>query len=254
MKDRRVRERKFRDRWYGEERPDYLDGYLDELCAHSAHVAQAAMAAAQECHMIVNRAYVDENMNRRFFLSNEQYLGVPGNKHLVPVTTEYADKELGILAFCPSGSDHPLGMLVNYTMHPLTAGYTSALISADVPGVVRDTIKESVQCLTCYITGATGDNHPKAPEAGFTETRRVGQVLGTAAITRTYDGLRVPEPLRLKCLTRSVPLKLRTYAEFEQIPLNGVPKVRAWRTSAAWKNPAPRWMWNFRCWRLARCC
>lgn len=216
-----VRERKFRDRWYGEERPAYLDAYQAFLIERTIQVAQTAAAKAQEFDLTVNRAYVDENMNRRFFLSNEQYLGVPGNKQLVPITREHADKELGIIGFCPQGDAHPFGLLVNYTMHPLTAGYTSSLISADVPGVVRDLIKESMQCVACYITGATGDNHPKAPEAGFAETRRVGQVLATEAITRSYDAFRVTEKIQLKCLTRTVPIRQRTYAEFTQIPLNG---------------------------------
>ena len=30
-----VRERKFRDRWYGEERPAYLDAYIEFLCART---------------------------------------------------------------------------------------------------------------------------------------------------------------------------------------------------------------------------
>ena len=216
-----VRERKFRDRWYGEDRPDYLDPYLAFLIERIVAVAREAAAKVQEFELTVNRAYVDENMNRRFFLSNEQYLGVPGNKHLVPITQEHTDKELGIIGFCPKGDAHPFGLLVNYTMHPLTAGYTSSLISADVPGVVRAVIKESMQCVACYITGATGDNHPKAPEAGFAETRRVGEVLATAAITRSFDALRITEPVRLKTLTRTVAIRQRTHAEFMQIPRNG---------------------------------
>jgi hypothetical protein len=178
---------------------------------------QAAQANAQPVDLLVNRAYVDENMNRRFFLSDETYLGVPGNKHLTPVTTEHADKELGILAFCPAGMRLPCGLIVNYAVHPLTAGHTAPLISADIPGVVRALVRESLQCPTCYVTGAAGDNHPKAPEAGFAETRRVGQVLATEAIKRTYDGYKVREPLRVRCLTRSIPLPLRTYEEFTQI-------------------------------------
>src|SRR5437762_25506 len=81
-----VRERKFRDRWYGEARPDYLDPYQTFLIERTTKVACEAAAKTQEFDLIVNRTYVDENMNRRFFLSNEQYLGVPGNKHLVPIT------------------------------------------------------------------------------------------------------------------------------------------------------------------------
>lgn len=216
-----VRERKFRDRWYGEERPAYLDPYLAFLVTKTVEVAQAAMQTAQACDLLVNRAQIDENMNRRFFLSDEHYLSIPGNKHLVPIAQEHTDKELGIIAFCPVGSRRPFGLIVNYTMHPLTAGHVSSLISADVPGVVRTLIKESMGCVPCYITGATGDNHPKAPEAGFAETQRVGQVLATEAIKRCYDAMPVKGPLRLRCLTRSVPLKLRTRADFEKLPRHG---------------------------------
>lgn len=216
-----VRERKFRDRWGEDERPAYLDSYLHFLADKTQAVAQEAMICARQCDLLVNRAYVDENINRRFFLSNEHYLGIPGNKHLVPVAYEHVDKELGMLYFCPSGTRRPLGVIVNYTMHPLTAGHVSTLISADVPGVVRDRIKESMQCPTCYITGAAGDNHPKAPEAGFAETRRVGEILATEAIKRGYDALKIDEPLRLLYTSRSVRLRLRTRAEFEAIPLNG---------------------------------
>lgn len=216
-----VRERKFRDNWVGQARPAYLDPYIDFLAARSAEAVQAAKDAAQPVDLAVNRAYVDENMNRRFFLSNEQYLAVPGNKHLTPITTEHADKELGILAFCAQDTRRPIGLILNYTVHPLTAGHTAPLISADIPGVVRDLVRESLQCPTCYITGAAGDNHPKAPEAGYAETRRVGQVLATEAIKRAYDAHRVPGPLHVRALTRTVPLRLRTLEEFQQIPLNG---------------------------------
>jgi hypothetical protein len=217
-----VRERKFRDRWGPHDRPDYLDGYQRFLMDRVAEVAVAAAAGAQEFDLIVNRAYVDENVNRRFFLTDETYLSIPGNKHLLDVAREHADKELGILAFCPPGGRHPYGLILNYTMHPLTAGNTSTLLSADVPGVVRAVIRESIGCPSCYITGAAGDNHPKASEAGFAETRRVGEALATEAIRRSYDGFRVPGPVRMKCLTRSIPLRYRTWEEFQRIPLKGV--------------------------------
>ncbi|MCL5998195.1 MAG: hypothetical protein M1546_19410 [Chloroflexi bacterium] len=217
-----VRERKFRDRWGPHERPEYLDGYQRFLMERAAEVAVAAAAGAQECDLIVNRTHVDENVNRRFFLTDETYLSIPGNKHLLDVAHEHADKELGILAFCPTGSRRPFGLIVNYTMHPLTAGNTSTLISADVPGVVRGIVKESMGCPACYITGAAGDNHPKASEAGFAETRRVGEVLASEAIRRSADGMHVAGPLHLKCLTRSIRLRYRTWEDFQRIPLKGV--------------------------------
>lgn len=217
-----VRERKFRDRWYGEDRPAYLDGYLAFLTEKTVAVAQAAVAASQPFDLLVNRAHVDENMNRRFFLPDGTYLGVPDHKDLIPITHEHTDQELGILAFCAPGSRRPFGLLLNYAMHPLTAGQTSSLLSADVPGVVRELIKESTDALPIYTTGAAGDNHPKAPESGFAETRRVGAVLATEAMKRAYDAYKVAEPLQLRALTRTVPLPLRTRAEFEQIPTTGM--------------------------------
>ena len=74
-----------------------------------------------------------------------------------------------------------------------------------------------MQCLTCYITGAAGDNHPKAPEAGFAETRRVGSVLATEAIKRAWDALEIEEPLRLRCATRSVKLRWRRREDWEEM-------------------------------------
>jgi len=219
-----VRERKFQYNWYNDPAPDYLPGYKTFLGERVTEAAREAAAAAQEFDLLVNRAYVDENMNRRFFLTNEEFIGIPGNKDLVPVAYGHADKELGVIAFCPAGSRQPFGLILNYTMHPLTAGNTSTLISADAPGVARQLIRESMMCPACYITGAAGDNHPKAPEGGFAETRRVGQVLATEAPKRTYDAFKVQGPIRLKCLTRSIPLKLRTLAEFQSIPLAGIPQ------------------------------
>ena len=197
---------------------DYLDEYHGFLADKMAQVAAEAVSACRECDVRVNRAFVDENMNRRYFMPSGQYFGVPGYKDLVPITYEHEDKELGIICFCPPEDRHPFGMIVNYTMHPLTAGNTTSLISADVPGVVRDVIKEGLNCLACYINGAAGDNHPKRPEGGFAETRRVGELLGTEAITRRYDSYRIEEPLALKCLTRSVTLKWRTPEEIRAIP------------------------------------
>ncbi len=217
-----VRERKFQYNWYNDPVPDYMPGYRTFLAERVTGAAREAAAGAQEFNLSANQAYVDENMNRRFFLTNEHFIGLPGNKHLIPVAHGHADKELGVIAFSSPETGRPFGLILNYSMHPLTAGNTSNLISADVPGVVRQLIRESMSCPACYITGAAGDNHPKAPEGGFAETRRVGQVLGTEATTRTYDAFRVPGPIRLKCATRSVHLKLRTLAEMQSIPLAGI--------------------------------
>jgi len=197
---------------------EYQADYLSFLAVQVEAVAQEAACCARDCELRVNRAYVDENINRRFFLNNETFLGTPGHKELIPVAQEHTDKELGVLCFCPPGDRHPFGVIVNYTVHPLTAGNTSTLISADVPGVVRDVIKESMDCLTCYVTGAAGDNHPKAAEGGFAETRRVGHVLATEVISRRYNAFKIEEPIEIKCLTRSIPLRMRTLEEMKSIP------------------------------------
>ncbi|MBM3189714.1 MAG: hypothetical protein FJZ90_13435 [Chloroflexi bacterium] len=200
---------------------DYQEAYYGFLDEQVKGAAVRAAESAVESDMLVNRAHVDENHNRRLFLNNGQFLGTPGHKELICAAGEYADKELGLVYFCPRGSRHPLGVIANYTMHPLTAGNTSTLISADVPGVVRNVVRESMQCLTCYITGATGDNHPKRAESGFAEMERVGRELGTEVVNRRYNALKVGEPIRLRCLTRSLTLRLRTVEELRAIPHRG---------------------------------
>lgn len=198
--------------------PDYIPTYRGFLAEKAREVAVKAASGAQEFDLMVNRSYIDENINRRLFLNDERPYYPPAYKDLIPITNQHRDTELGLLYFCPKGSRHPFGVIVNYTMHPLTAGNTSTLVSSDVPGVVRDLVKESMQCLTCYINGAAGDNHPKAHEGGFAETRRVGQVLATEAIKRRYDALTIKEPVELRCKTGSISLRLRTAEELRAIP------------------------------------
>jgi len=214
-----------------EPNPDYSEGYVDFLAERSAEVAKLAAAQATEFNLGVNRSYVDENMNRRLFL-NEEYRYPSRHVDLQPIAHIYghADKELGMLYFYPKegeftlfpivgkGDWHPFGVIANYTMHPITAGRVSNLISADMPGVVRELVRESLGCPCCYITGAAGDNHPKSPNTGFEEARRVGRVLGSEVIQRCSDAFMVPEPIEFKCGSYSVTLNYITPEEYEAIP------------------------------------
>lgn len=196
-------------------------------------------------------------MNRRFFLSNEQYLGVPGHKHLVPVTHEHTDKELGILAFCPEGTNSP-GVRLDCELRRASIDHRRAgpvVERGYSRRGARRGARESLQCPTCYTTGicAAGDNHPKGPEAGFAETRRVGQTLATEAVKRAYDAHKVEGPLGVHALTRSVPLRLRTLEEFRQIPLNGDGEGDHRQLTATWRSRGQWLMSSLRYWRLALC-
>jgi hypothetical protein len=208
--------------------PGYMAEYPGFLAAQVEIVAREAAANARACDLYANRAYVDENMNRRFFFASGEYRNVPGHKDLIPITYGHTDKELGMIYFCPKGQRQPYGMIVNYTVHPLTAGGFGTLLTADIPGVVRDLVKETMGCLTCYVTGAAGDNHPKRPEGGFAETRRVGSVLATEAINRSFDAARIEGDLGIKSMTRSVTLKRRTLEEMDEIAgRTGSPRAAA---------------------------
>jgi len=214
----------------GEPNPGYSEEYTDFLADRSAEVVKLAVSQPREFNLGVNRSYVDENMNRRLFL-NEEYRYPSRSVDLLPIAHIYAhaDKELGMLYFFPTegeytflwgkGDWHPFGAIANYSMHPLTAGRVSRLISADVPGVLRKLVRESLECPLCYITGAAGDNHPKSPNTGFEETRRVGGILGSEIIQRCSDAFMVPEPLGLKCGSYSVTLNYVTPEEYEAIPV-----------------------------------
>ncbi len=203
--------------------------------ARTVEAVQAAQAAAQPVDLLLNRAYVDENMNRRFFLSDETYLGVPGNKHLSPITTEHADKELGILAFCPQGTRYPSGVIVNYGVHPLVAGHLARSSAPTYPASCARSCT-SLRCPICYTTGAAGDNHPKSPEAGYAEMQRAGR---SPRHRSRQASLRRPQGQRTAAHPLPVahhPLRQRTY---ENSPRYTAPTRRpSATTSAVWNSPA----------------
>jgi neutral ceramidase len=218
------------------ENPEYSEAYTDFLVSQVAEAVKEAASSMREFNLGINRAYVDENMNRRLFL-NDEYRYPSRYVDLAPIAHAYgqADKELGLVYFYPKegeydlfpivgkGDWHPFGVISNYTMHPIVAGRVSNLISADVPGVVRNLVRESLGCPLCYITGAAGDNHPRRPNTGFEEMRRVGAVLASAAIQRCSDALMIEEPIKMKHATHSLVLNYISVEEYCSIPANMKP-------------------------------
>ena len=73
---------------------DYLDAYVQSLASRVAAATVEAESKAQECTLTVNRAFVHENMNRRFFLNDDRGLFIPRFKDLTPIAYGHTDAEL----------------------------------------------------------------------------------------------------------------------------------------------------------------
>jgi hypothetical protein len=82
----------------------------------------------------------------------------------------------------------PLAILVNYACHPVVLGPDNLSYSADYPGVMRDTIEDSLKGSTAFfLQGAPGDINPyydKTPlvQDAVVRMQETGRKLGTEAL------------------------------------------------------------------------
>ena len=111
------------------------------------------------------------------------------------------DPELGILYFVDRETNELLNTVVNYAAHPLTGqseGYSSHLISADYPGVLRREVEVHLGGKCIFITGACGDLHPRNFECGFSRTEKMGKAIAKMVIDGFADAIGSPEKYQLR--------------------------------------------------------
>ena len=102
----------------------------------------------RECSVYFYSSKCDENRNRRYVTACNRATFTAHRREVVPIATEYADKEFGELCFIDNETHLPIYVIGNYAAHPL-AGHAPGLggrtISADYPGAFRE-----------YVTAETG--------------------------------------------------------------------------------------------------
>jgi len=149
----------------------------------------------RECSVSFYSCQCDENRNRRYSAGDNHATFTPHRREVVPISTGFADKELGGLIFIDTETHLPAYVIGNYAAHPL-AGHSIGLggrrISSDFPGAFRDYITANTGAAAMFISGAAGDMVPKEDELGDEAMTGMGVRLGKAAIAYLTEACRNP--------------------------------------------------------------
>lgn len=202
--------------------------YMARLQGWAIQAAILAKANAEDCQVRYNFTSAAENMNRRYNFPDRRFLYIPDNKQLLGQSSEYVDRELGIIAFRRKGTSNQYkAVLTNYTCHPLCVGNSSNLVTADFQGALRRRVEETFQgCLCLSTTGAAGDNHPLLPESGFASAEEMGTRLARLAIARCYDAVPADYDNQLRLAYPGVTLQFKDADTCAMLPEK---HARKWR-------------------------
>lgn len=200
--------------------PNCRKDYMVRLQAWAVQAARQAKSNAEPCQLRYNFTYAAENMNRRYNFPDRRFLYIPDNKQLLGQSSEYVDRELGIIAFRKKGTlNQYKAVITNYTSHPLCVGNSSNLVTADFQGALRRRVEETFEgCLCLSTTGAAGDNHPLLPESGFATAEEMGTRLARQVITRCYDSVPADYDEQLRLAYPSIALKFKDAETCAMLP------------------------------------
>jgi neutral ceramidase len=217
--------------------PNCRRDYMERLQAWTVQAARQAKSSAEPCDLRYNFTFAAENMNRRYNFPDRRFLYIPDNKQLLGQSSEYVDRELGIIAFRRKGTlNRYKAVITNYTSHPLCVGNSSDLVSADYQGVLRRRVEETFEgCICLSTTGAAGDNHPLQPESGFATAEEMGTRLARQVITRCYDSVLADYDEQLRLAYPSITLKFKDAATRQMLPEKQARKQKPRSTRAQYK-------------------
>ena len=152
------------------------------------------------CTVAFYSSKCDENRNRRYVTADNVASFTPHRREVVPLATEFADKELGQVCFFDPESQMPLYVIGNYAAHPLAGhspGRGMTRITADYPGFFRNCITSETGAEAMFINGACGDLVPREDELGMEAAGSMGYRLAKAAIGGMLDSRRNPNRFTL---------------------------------------------------------
>lgn len=180
--------------------------------------------------------------NRRFKMRDGTVATIPWrDSRNIVAPAGPVDPEVGVLGF-EDLNGHLFGVLVNYATHCDSMG--GNLLSADYPGALAETIRtaKGSEVTTLFTAGAQGNiSHIDANAKGATKGHDVTHRIGTALAEEVLQILERAEytDCRLKAMSRTVELPLRTYSDEE---ISAAKKVLAkrWRVSRFQKIYAQR--------------
>ena len=190
--------------------------YIEKLYKWTEEGVAKAMADFREADVYFYSCKCDQNYNRRYVDGSNHCTYLPCNRTLEPLTTEFTDKELGMLIFTLPKTREPMGVFLNFAAHPLAShapGLGAHQISADYPGEVRKIMADN-SCWCVFTDGAAGDQFPKNSECGWEAVHSCASGIAVEALRGICDSCRnpslyhLPEP-KIQASIENVRLKMR---------------------------------------------
>ena len=133
--------------------PDHLNtDYLEKL--ENVILEEVKnLSNFRECNVYFYSSKCDENRNRRYTTACNNATFTPHRREVVPIATEYADKELGELCFIDTETHLPIYVIGNYAalvdmLRPAFEETLNVAFNADV--VPYETATEVVYVFTVY--------------------------------------------------------------------------------------------------------
>ena len=190
--------------------------YIEKLYKWTEEGVANAMADFREADVYFYSCKCDQNYNRRYVDGSNHCTYLPCNRSMEPLTTEFTDKELGMLIFTLPKTREPMGVFLNFAAHPLAShapGLGAHQISADYPGEVRKIMADN-SCWCVFTDGAAGDQFPKNSECGWEAVHSCASGIAVEALRGICDSCRnpslynLPEP-KIQASIENVRLKMR---------------------------------------------
>lgn len=220
-----------------------VSGVADWLEGHVADLAGAVIDAWRNrelAHLRFGAVPVSGvGRNRRVMLKGgSMHRGGPMPNAADIAGTVPMDEDLSVL-YAETAGGKPLGVLMNYTAHPVIAMLLPP-VSADYPGAASACVEAALDGAICLFTnGAAGNINSVYVTTSFEDVQRVGERLGQAAVGLIHR-LRTEKPLA----------DVQVGAQSEELVLDACacPSVAEAETAAT-REPSPG---NLRLLRLAR--
>lgn len=153
--------------------------YTESLVARLAEGVREAKAATAPVQVAAGRAALEEAVNRHIRMPDGSYC--PVGK--VALAERHADgpldTEVGVIRFEHAGEpgSRALGVVYNWTAHPICVYYRTPLISPDYPGVASRQIEKETGAVALFTNGASGNVTVKKQVTGIERAHQVGTAL-----------------------------------------------------------------------------
>lgn len=130
----------------------------------------------------------------RVALANMQQVSLKvGQAEISTISQNRRDPEgpqetvLKVLLAAAAGGAEPVATVMNYACHATVLEHDNLLYSADFPGMAASLVEHAVGGKAIYMQGTCGDINPAWMRHDFEEVRRVGGILGAAAVRTAHE-------------------------------------------------------------------